>query len=300
MKNLKSTLVLLFILSIIAACGPQPQQDQSEEESTEAFDQKTAELKATITSIFDELPPATEIAARIQATGADFNGDLINDPALAEGYLQDTDGAKALNMGIYFTDLGYLTAYGQKDAALSQFQAARTLADNLGVGRALAQTVEMRFGEKIEQSEEAQSILNEAYSSANQNLRSGDRELVSAAAATGLFLESLYLLTSIVDTYPKDILPDDARNNILAPLVKTILERERTLDQLINLGEAVAPDTERADFFLQDLRDLKASFSKLNIQEQLENNRTDLVLNDETLKEVTEKVASIRARVTGS
>ncbi len=300
MKNFKTITLLIAGTIILVSCGPQTsKEDQAKAQEMAEFDKKSEELRAKAREIFDKLPPATEVAARIQATGADFNGDLVNDPGNVDTYLaiEGREGLQAALVGIYISDMGYLSAYGQP--ARATFDAAQKLSDKLGVGRAFDEGVAIRYFEKIDQNEEAKKILNEAYANASKNLRTENRELISAAAATGVFIEGLYLLTSIVDTYPKDMLPDDVRNNILGPLVKGILEREATLDKLIEIDKALLEgvDNTRADFFLYDMDDLKASFAKLDVAGKMEAEGPSLVLNDETLAEITQKVASIREKI---
>ncbi|MCZ6900163.1 MAG: hypothetical protein O7F74_07980 [Bacteroidetes bacterium] len=300
MKNFKIITLLIAGTIFMVSCGPQTsKEDQAKAQEMAEFDKKSEELRAKAREIFDKLPPATEVAARIQATGADFNGDLVNDPGNVDTYLaiEGREGLQAALVGIYISDMGYLSAYGQP--ARATFDAAQKLSDKLGVGRAFDEGVAIRYFEKIDQNEEAKKILNEAYANASKNLRTENRELISAAAATGVFIEGLYLLTSIVDTYPKDMLPDDVRNNILGPLVKGILEREATLDKLIEIDKALLEgvDNTQADFFLYDMEDLKASFAKLDVAGKMETEGASLVLNDETLAEITQKVASIREKI---
>ena len=300
MKNFKIITLLIVGTIFLVSCGPQTsKEDQAKAQEMAEFDKKSEELRAKAREIFDKLPPATEVAARIQATGADFNGDLVNDPGNVDTYLaiEGREALQAALVGIYISDMGYLSAYGQP--ARATFDAAQKLSDKLGVGRAFDEGVAIRYFEKIDQNEEAKKILNEAYANASKNLRTENRELISAAAATGVFIEGLYLLTSIVDTYPRDMLPDDVRNNILGPLVKGILEREATLDKLIEIDKALLEgvDNTRADFFLYDMDDLKASFAKLDVAGKMEAEGPSLVLNDETLAEITQKVASIREKI---
>ncbi len=300
MKNFKTITLLIVGTIFLVSCGPQTsKEDQAKAQEMAEFDKKSEELRAKAREIFDKLPPATEVAARIQATGADFNGDLVNDPGNVDTYLaiEGREGLQAALVGIYISDMGYLSAYGQP--ARATFDAAQKLSDKLGVGRAFDEGVAIRYFEKIDQNEEAKKILNEAYANASKNLRTENRELISAAAATGVFIEGLYLLTSIVDTYPRDMLPDDVRNNILGPLVKGILEREATLDKLIEIDKALLEgvDNTRADFFLYDMDDLKASFAKLDVAGKMEAEGPSLVLNDETLAEITQKVASMREKI---
>ncbi len=119
--NYIKPLPLIFVLSfILIACGPPKPQGQANEENAEAqaveeFDQKSAELQKSWDAVFGKLPPATEVAARIQATGADFMPGLVNDPTNVDLYTEQQDVIVAANLGVYATDVGYLAAYTSRE-----------------------------------------------------------------------------------------------------------------------------------------------------------------------------------------
>ena len=55
----------------------------------------------------------------------------------------------------------------------------------------------------------------------------------------GAFIEALYITTQIIDTYPKNLLPNKIRWQVLSPLVSILLDQKGSLMDLIELLENV-------------------------------------------------------------
>ena len=185
-----------------------------------------------------------------------------------------------------------MAAYEQGEETGEQFKAAQRLAEHLGTSRSFIQFMADRFADRIKDNPEAQKLINDALENANQNLRTEDRELISAVAATGWFLEGLYLLTQMANNYPTD-LPEDARNLIMVPLVRGILNQENTLDQLISLDESLVGK----NFFISDLQQLKKSYEKLETDKTLAESGPSTILTSDALVEISEQVATLRERI---
>jgi len=115
---------------------------------------------------------------------------------------------------------------------------------------------------------------------------------------TGSFAEGLYISTGLIKSYPKDILPDDSRNLILTPLMRVVLEQEKSVDELLKMLSTI-DQAEPVAGIVTDLNALKESYRALNIEEQIKNNRADLVLTDKNLAEITTIVEKIRGSITG-
>lgn len=294
MRSLLNTLFVLFLLTGLVACGGKKEAEQ-EQTAEEAYDEATKELPSA--SLFENLPDASQVAATIQLTGAEYVEGLVNDAANVEYYLDDADGKQAACVGVYFSDIAYTTMYDQGATAYDQFQSAQKLAENLGTARSLDQAVASRFKDRLDGNDKAQEVLDEAFESANQNLRTEDRALLSAAATSGWYIEGLYLLTQLVKNYPADGLDEDTKNLVLLPLTRGILNQGKLLNQVIAIIEDVKPDNTRADYFVYDLYDLKASFDKINIDEVVENADPNTMISTEDLNEITEKAALLRERV---
>ena len=244
----------------------------------EEYDQQSAELQKSWDLVFGKLPPATEIAARIQATGADYMPDLINDPG---------------NVNIIWSWRMYLLPQiWVSTLPMSDTWPRMSKAKKPGTSRSFIQFMANRFADRIKDDPEAQKLIEEALENADQNSRTEDRELMSAAAATGWFLEGLYLLIQMANNYPTD-LPEDARNLIMVPLVRGILNQEQALDHLIALDNTIAGET----FFIYDLRQLKKSYEKLETDKTLAESNPGTMLTSDALVEISEQVATLRERI---
>ena len=295
MKFLVNTLVITTLLAGLVACGGQKSSEGEEVADTTAYDEATKDLPTS--SVWANLPDAEQVAAVIHLTGAEYVDGLANDPANVEYYLDDAEGKQAAAVGVYFSDIAYATMYEKGDVAYDAFLSAQKIAENLGTARALNQAIAERFKERLDGNDEAHKVLDEAFDSANENLRTEGRELLSAASLSGWYVEGLYLLTQLVQNYPAEGLDEETKNLVLLPLTQGILKQGKLLNQVIAIVEEVKPDNTRADYFVYDLYDLKESFDKINIDEVIENADPSTMISTEDLAEITAKTATLRERI---
>jgi arginine/lysine/ornithine decarboxylase len=91
-------------------------------------------------------------------------------------------------------------------------------------------------------------------------------------------------------------LPDDKRNLVLTPLMRVVLEQERSVDELLKMLQA-AEQSEPVSDLVTDLTALQASYRALNIEEQIKNNKASMVLTDKNLIDITNIVEKIRKSI---
>jgi len=292
-QNLTRLSTIAFITVLFSCGGGDKQVDES---ASEAFDQAQSELKEQIEEVLYEIPPPSEIPYLLQATGADFDENLINDESKVDQY-RTTERVSSLNLGVYATDMGYLSSYDKTQEAMNYLTTSKTLADHLGITGAFDVELLKRFEDNLGSKDSLSAIIDESMTKTDEYLKNDARNKIAAMVLTGSFIEGLYISTELVRTYPHD-LPEDARNLILIPLVMVILKQEKPLGDLIKLMESIDSDGSNSSL-IKDLKDLESSFEKLNINEQIRENRADLVLNDEILAEITTKVGDIRKDIIG-
>jgi len=295
MLNRKTTLVqFLIVLSagIMISCGG---GNSKKDNDAEAFDAAKESLKENIEGVIINIPPPAELPYLLQATGADFNMALINSKESADQYLSTFDKA-AMNLGIYAADIGYLSSYEQTQEALDYLQVAKLLADHLGVVDAVDQVVLERFESNIDDKDSLNNIINGAIENVDQYLKTEARNRVAALVTMGSFIEGLYVSTELVRTYPKDLLPEDARNLILTPVIKIILEQEKSVAELIKLINTL-PEDDLTNQIKTDLKALQENYDALQIDDQIKNNRADLMITDQTLTEITATVNKMRSDI---
>ncbi len=293
-KTLGSISLLLLVAVLLFSCGSQKTEDKAD--SSDEFEQAETDLKDQIQEVVYEIPSPSEIPFLLEATGAEFNETLINDKDRADEYASRNDKA-SLNLGVYAADIGYLVSYDKVQEALNYMTSSKKLADNLGISGSFDAELIKRFESNLSRKDSLAFLLNETIKETENYLKDDNRNKLAALVITGSFIEGLYISTELIKTYPKDILPDDSRNLVLTPLIRVVLEQEKSLEDLVTMLGTIEK-TDPVNQLIEGLRGLQEDYSSLNIEEQIKNNRADLVLTDETLTEITVKVAEIRNNIT--
>lgn len=279
--------VAVGALAMLGSCG-----GGSKENNATEFSEAEQSLKDQIKEVVYNLPSPTEIPYLLQQTGAEYNQSLINSRSKVDQYGSRTDKA-ALNLGVYAADIGYLSSYDKTQEAIDYLNASKKLADNIGVIGTFDVNVLKRFESNISNKDSLANILNAAVQSSEKYLKDDSRNKLAALLLSGSFIEGLYISTGLIKTYPKDLLPDDSRNLVLTPLMRVILEQEKSVDELTAMLTAVDQEEPVASL-VADLKTLQASYKALNIEEQIKNNNSALVLSDKNLIDITNIVEKMR------
>jgi hypothetical protein len=277
---------------LLGSCGSSTKESaQNSDEYSEAEKTTTEQIKAVVYNI----PSPSEIPYLLQATGAEFNQSLLNDRKKVDSYLTRNDKA-ALNLGAYVSDIGYLSSYDKTQEAIDYLGSTKKLADNLGVLGSFDVNVVKRFESNISNKDSLANLMNDAVLRTDKYLKDDSRNKLAALMITGSFIEGLYISTGLVKSYPKNLLKDDQRNLILTPLMRVILQQEKSVDELTKMLSTVE-QVEPITSIQADLVSLQASYRALNIDEQIKNNRSDLVLTDKNLIEITSIVEKMRKQI---
>ncbi len=204
----------------------------------------------------------------------------------------------ALNLGVYTTDIGYLVTYEKVQEALNYMEVCLELGESIGIQNAIDPSVVKNFESNLDNRDSLASIINQVISESDEFLNENDRSNIAALVISGTFIEGLYIGTQLVNNYPKDMLPDDSRNLVLSPLIKLILEQEEPLSDMISLLKNIQDKDDWIDGLINSMEELKKNYEALEIEGLLSENRTDLVLTDNTLERITLQIRKIRNTVT--
>jgi hypothetical protein len=284
---------LAFLLTLgLWSCGSKKEKDSNSDEFKQAEESLNDEIKDVVYNV----PSPSEIPYMLQATGAEFNQSLLSDRKKADSYLTKNDKA-ALNLGVYAADIGYLVSYDKTQDAINYVNAAKKLADNLGVLGSFDADLMKRFEANIATKDSLAKMVNGAIRETEKYLKNDNRSKPAALMITGSFIEGLYISTGVIKSYPKDLLKDKDRNLILTPLINVVINQRKSVDELIKMLKTVE-QSEPIVSMLADLSSLQTSYSAMNIEEHLKNNRPDLVLNDKNLQDLTTTIEKIRKSVT--
>lgn len=291
----KLALILTFGLGVYA-CGGSDDTNK-EDETTEDSSATENEIKENLQKVLNDVPEPSEIPYQLEATGADFDEKLPNPPGMVEKY-KTTNNKAALNLGVYATDIGYVAVYEKVQNALDYIKGVKDLGDKLGISNAFDQSTIERFESNLTNIDTLTAIINSSLATSDKYLKDNERNSIAALIFAGSFIEGIYISTQLIANYPKDLLPEDARNQVLIPLVLLTLKQDNALNDLIAALKSLEAEEEITSL-ISDLEALAQLYKDLNIDEQIKNNRGDLILTDKTLDDITKKVAAIRGGIVG-
>jgi len=294
--NLKNQALLLPLAALFAvSCG----DDQPKDDSTETVE--VVENNANNTQLLEldgkvfSIPSPIQTAYLIKGAGVTYNKDILNVPSKVTGY--STNFKKAVNLGIYGADLGYVTLYDQTQDAISFLTAVKTLGDDLGVSSAFDMELVERFEKNIGNQDSVLSLVSEAYKSSDKYLKNNDQNHIGALVLAGGWVESLYFTTNSAEmTSNKEI-------------INRVGEQKNTVYNLIKL---LTPYYDQPEFstLVDDLMELNDIFEKVEITYTFVeptvdvakkmttiNSTTTVNISPEVLKQITEKIGKIRAEL---
>ncbi len=287
------SLVITVTASLILwSCGG----SSTKEENSKDFESAEESLKDQIQDVVYNIPSPSEIPYLLEATGAEFNQGLINDRKKADSYATKSDKG-ALNLGVYAADIGYLSSYGKTQEAIDYLNTTKSIADGLGIVGPFDMEVLKQFEANIANKDSLASLLNRAIQKTDSYLKDDSRNKLAALMVTGSFVEGLYISTGVIETYPKNLLADDQRNLVLTPLMRVILQQEESVDELLKMLSTVETN-ETTTGIVTELTALQASYRALNIEEQIKNNKANMVLSDKNLLDITTIVKRLRKSIT--
>lgn len=288
-----SKILLAFVISLVIACGSDKKKDA---DASKEFDDAQSAQREKLDDIILDIPPPAEVPYIIQSTGADYNPNIINDYKKYESYTISAKKA-AFNLGVYATDIGYLSSYGKTQEALNYMDVCLKLTETVGAQDAIDFAVLEQFEKNLSNPDSLAKIIDKVIANSDNYLQENERNNIAALMIGGTFIEALYIATQIIDTYPKDLLPDDMRMQVLSPLVRMLVDNQKSLKDVIALLESVDGKEDWELATINSLKELDKNYTQFDPEARIKEGRGNEVLNDEVLSRLTNQVDSIRTNV---
>src|SRR6187549_366218 len=171
-------------------------------------------------------------------------------------------------MGVYLADLNYSIAYKQTETSKDYFTAAHELSKTVGVEESVLAFLMVRYNENLTQNDSAKNIVTDLLIKSTRDLQGTDREKLAGIAMSAYQIETLHLALGIIESYPKDMLPDDARMVILVPMYKVVLGQRKNVETIYNFLKSYADSSDpnknpNYSYYEKAFEELIAVYSKL-------------------------------------
>ena len=249
--------LLLFLMHgmVLTGCNRGTKSEGSGDfEASGTLDPETQEQLNTAKRIFYSLPSPLETAMLIKNAGATYNEELMNPTANSSKYI--TSKSKALNLGIYSTDLSYASLFDQSQATLDYIGAAKEMADGLNILDAIDEETVTQLEEQINNRDAIIDIISETLMNSSAFLKENELEGTASVVLVGGWIEGLYIATNLVNE-------NDLEDN---KLVERIVDQKLSLDIMVSLLES-SPEDQDAQAVLEDVKALKTIFDKISIDQ---------------------------------
>ncbi len=239
-----SSLLIIFSFLILYSCnGGGSEEKERSKVIGEIYKPDTLSLLIKYESSLFPLPSPYQASHLVKKHDIPFFDNIPNDPEKANRY--STTFKKALNLGIYGTDLSYLNIYNRTPSSISYLKAVKKLAEEINLTPAFNANFFANVEKNIDTHDSLMVLLGKTYRKADSYLRENNRTEIGALIITGGWVESLYILTQIgSSTSNRDIInrigeqkhPLDNLIEILSPMYYQAPEYSELIDKLIDLA----------------------------------------------------------------
>lgn len=157
-----------------------------------------------IDDIVQNIASPVEISAILQGMNVPFSAEYLS-PTIGADRLT-TNFQKAVMLGIYGADLGYLNMYEKTGNSVDVLSTIKHLADGLRVGQFFDFETIKRLSVNKTDLDSLLYISVSSYNKIDEYLRTNGRGSISALMITGVWLEGQYLATQVISKYPDKVL----------------------------------------------------------------------------------------------
>lgn len=243
-----------LVLALLTGCGSgnttKEQEFMAALDTTETNEPSIS--KELIGNVLQSIPSPLEISVLLKESGKKYNPAYLNSADNLPKY--NSNFKKALNLGVYGTDLGYTNIYEQNQDGVKYMTSIKGLADDLNIGRFF--DIEM-IGRLATNSQNLDSLLlitTQNFNSINHFLQNESRENLSVLLLTGGWLEAVNIVCQVSAANPEN-----------KQLQETIGEQKIILENIMLLLSFYKETDQNMASLLEDMQKLKDAFEKVSI-----------------------------------
>ncbi len=194
------TLMIAGICLMFACSGSSKKSSESDELtlSTPVEENTALELSEEVMSdVIQNISSPVEMASIIKATGVDFSQKILNKTDKVDSY--NTSFKRALNLGVYSADLGYINTFDKNNIVVSYLVSIKTLSEGIKVGQFFDFTALKRMATNNNNLDSLMQISISSFNKMDSYLRNQKRSNVSSLIVTGAWIEGLYITSSVIE-----------------------------------------------------------------------------------------------------
>jgi hypothetical protein len=294
MKRNRGFVTGLAVVLLLAGCVEETANNNETPtaDSTATSDEGIAGSVAKFEGEIFSIPSPIQTAILFQKANIEFDADLLNSSANKDKYVNKFQGA--LNMGVYGTDLAYLSVYEKSQMGLDYFTAIEGLAGQLDISSNLDPTLFDRFTNNIDNRDSLYVLNAELYKQANSYLKDNEQNETASLILAGGWIEATHIsLDAALEN-------EGIRNRIgeqrsaLRSLVQLLSTHDDSQVKQVHQGLSdmvgIYDNMESTYTFVKPITDEDARITYIN-------SKSSVTVTDEMIAELKAKVGEIRGYI---
>ncbi|MEI6696295.1 MAG: hypothetical protein WCO13_09510 [Bacteroidota bacterium] len=261
-----SKFMLLLAAVLLFAC----QNNNNKKEAKDEILDSTAITKADQIKVnYYKIPCPSELFWFIKDFGATYSRKISNPVNNASNY--NNNIKKALNFGIYASDLFYASVFKQNQETMKFYKQVKKLGNELNIVEGFDDKISKRVDKNLNNSDSLFTITSEANSNAISYLEGLGKSNILPYITLGGWIESVYIASKQVKVFnPKD------------PIVSIIIDQNYLLDNIIGLYGSVEQEENIKEYTVK-LKEIQKVYDE-----------ADDIITKKQYEKIVEKISSLR------
>ncbi|MCK4852956.1 MAG: hypothetical protein KAT31_01810 [Bacteroidales bacterium] len=242
----RTMIVILGIIMVLSGC----KSTKKESTDTAGPGEELPEKETVIQDLTSyPVPSAYEVTDMLQEAGASYILTLSNPASKVGNYISSSE--KALNLGVYGTDLSYASTYMMKQETMQYLESSKRLIDELEISTAFNVSYAERVENNLDISDSTIIIISDSFYDTWNYLVENEKDKLAILVLSGSYIEGLYITTQIAITAA-----DNTR------FLEIIAHQKNSLNELIRIIEPIKEDADVSKIY-NGLVDLAKIFEEV-------------------------------------
>jgi len=256
-QSVSRTLIIIFGIVLLVSGCKSDKKDSSE--TPEPIDRSTEREQVIQELTTYPIPNAYEVTDMLMKAGASYILSLSNPASKVGNYISSAE--KALNLGVYGSDLSYASTYMMKQETMKYLEASKKLIDELEISTRFNVDYAERVEENLDSRDSLINIISESFVDTWEYLVENEQDKLAILVISGSYIEGIYITSQIAIT---------AADN--TSFLEVIAHQKKSLNTLIDVIEPIKEDPDIAGINkgLNDLTKIFEDVGETLTDDQLE------------------------------
>ena len=242
-------LALIALLTTVA-CNSEKPKEATDLLSDSLINSKLAISESNLKELMSAVPNPMETALILKSVNFSYSDAFLNPFQNVKNYT--TNFKKALNMGVYGTDLVFMNVNEKTNTAVSYIDNIKTLANDIKVGQFFDHNTLNRLNDNSKNTDSVLFITSSGFDKMTQYLQNQKRNNLSVLVSVGTWVETMYFATKYQTVSDKSL------------IFARIGEQKVVVDKIIILLN-VFKDNSNFKSLYDDFNNLKKEYDKVII-----------------------------------